>query len=205
MSWISQQRAEIDREFRDRFKTAEAFGRHLAPDDASLVKDLWLHWKSPEPFAVKHRDWYLKRWRTDIDKEHLDWYAQDINPWSHLQDCLGVRGLVAVLPSHATPNEIMAALDASRVRLPDPPARWSWTTPEILALDSEKFLAEASRRIQAMTGRALVRMCDFWSSDYVLTTLPTNNLPTLIELAHRADTYYEEDDEESESLRVLGA
>jgi hypothetical protein len=197
MSRVSEQRERINWLLRERFAAAEAFGCHLAPDDPSLADDLWLHWETPAPFAAKYPDWFLKRWHLDIHSPDLDWYNQDVNPWSH-QDCLGVRGLVAIVPRDAAPTQIMAALDASRVVLPDPSRRWAWVAPEVLALAGEAFLAEASRHIQVITDRVLVQLRDFWSSDYVLTTAHGDDLPTLKALALRADTY-------EEGLRVLGA
>jgi hypothetical protein len=176
---------------------AEAFGRRLAPEHPDLIEDLWLHRETPAPFAAKYPDWYLKRWRLDVHSQDLDWYAQDVNPWSHLQDCLGVRGLVAVVRGGATPAEIMASLGASEVVLPDEPARWSWVSADVFGLDAEAFLAEASRHIRAMTHRVLVQLRDFWASDYVLTTVPEDELRSLEALALRADIY-------QEGLRVLG-
>ena len=182
---------EISEQFKGYFAAAEAFARLVAPDDSSVVDDLWSHWDSPARFAAKHPDWYLTRWHLDVADPDLDWRAQDVNPWSHLQDCLGVRGLVVVVRPDSKPTEVIAALDASRVPLPDPSLRWGWRTPEILALDLNAFLTEAAGHIRSTTDRALVRMCDAWSDDYVLATVPLQHMPTLEELALRADIYEE--------------
>ena len=45
-------RSDIERRLRGSFEAAAAFGRHLAPEDPSLVHDLGLHWEAPEPFAA---------------------------------------------------------------------------------------------------------------------------------------------------------
>jgi hypothetical protein len=106
--------------------------------------------------------------------------------------------LIAVVPRGAGPAQAIAALDSSRVVLPERSVRWSWVDATVLALDLEAFLAEASRRIRAATNRVLVRMWNFWSDDYVLTTLHMEDLPTLEALALRAGV-------SGEGLRLLGA
>jgi hypothetical protein len=188
---------EIANRFRQYFAAAEAFARIVVPDDSSVVDDLWSHWGTPARFAAKHPDWYLKRWHLDVNGPDLDWWARDVNPWSHLQDCLGVRGLLVVVRPDSKPAEVMAALDASKVFLPDPSLRWGWTNPEILGLGIDAFLTELARHIRSATDRVVARMCDAWSDDYVLTTLPLGDLPTLKALALDADIY-------EKGLQVLG-
>ena len=51
------------------------------------------------------------------------------------------------------------------------------------------FRSEAARHIDCATTRALARMRDTWSDDYVVTTLPSGGLPTLEALALHADIY----------------
>lgn len=184
-------RKEIEGRFREYFGAAEAFARLVEPDDSAIVADLWSHWDTPARFAAKRLDWYVTRWRLDVSDPDYDWYGQDVNPWSHLQDCLGVRGLLVVVRPDAKPAAIMTALDASRVALPDPSLRWAWVTPQILALGIDLFLIEAARQIRSAIGQALVRMRDNWSDDYVLTTVPLGELSSLESLALRADIYEE--------------
>jgi hypothetical protein len=187
---VSSQK-EIAERFLGYFAAAEAFARLVTPDDLTIVDDLWSHWDTPAQFAAKHPDWYVTRWRRDVSDPGYDWYGQDVNPWSHLQDCLGVRGLLVVAHPNVKPGEVMATLDASRVTLPDPSLRWTWVTPQRLALGLDLFLIEASHQIRSAIGRVLVRMRDNWSDDYVLTTVPYAEVPTLEGLALRADIYEE--------------
>jgi hypothetical protein len=190
---------EIEGQLRWSFAAAEAFARRLAPDDPGVVEDLWLHWESPAPFAAKHPEWYLSRWKLDLRREAVDWSAQDANVWSYLQDCLGVRGLTAIVPPDATPSELMAALDRSSAPLPDTQHRWTWVSPDLAALGTEAFLAEASRQVRASAGRVLVQLLDSWSDDRVLTTLPADEPDTMERLAREADFVA------GEGLRILGA
>jgi len=179
--------SEIDQRLARSFAAAEAFARLVAPDEPGRVEDLWLHRSSPAPFAATYPGWYLRRWKLDLRSTPVDWDAPDVNVWSDLQDCLGVRGLVAVVSPTATPPEIMAALDRSRVPLPDAAQRWAWVTAETLRLGAQDVLAAAAGHVQQMTGRRLVRLCDFWSADDVVTTLVGHDLPRLRRLACAAD------------------
>jgi hypothetical protein len=130
------------------------------PGDSTLVDELHLRWESPAAFAAAHPDWFTTRWQVD-DLDGWDWDAQDTNPWSYLQDCLGIRGLIVVVQPTDSAEAIVERLKLSNV---DKEGQLAWLTvaDQEAGLAGKDFLAALARRVSDRTDRALVHLVDHW-------------------------------------------
>jgi hypothetical protein len=177
--FYDRQREEIDKRFVGYFYAAEQFARLVAPADDILIGELWSHFRSPALFAARHPDWFRDRWRMpSID---IDWYAQDVNPWHHLQDCLGVRGRLAILPWNSRPSEALGSISAIAPTLGS-------TDPDAIEMSLADFLRHESLELET-SDLALVQLVDDWSDDIVLSVVPIGLVDQLAEQALVADIY----------------
>jgi hypothetical protein len=174
-----REREEIDGRFLGHFNAAEQFARLVAPGDDILIGELWSHFRSSSAFAAKYPDWFLTRWH--FESIDIDWYGIDFNPWSYLQDCLGVRNRLAVVPWDSSPERALELVCAIA-----PALKSSFRPTSDLTLPD--FLRTAGLYLEK-SGSTLVQLVDNWSDEIVLIVVPAALVAQLGELARAADVY----------------
>ena len=177
--FYERQQEDIDKRLLGHFNAAERFARLVAPDDDILIGELWSHFRSSSAFAAKYPDWFLTRWH--FESLDVDWYGIDFNPWSYLQDCLGVRGMLAIIPWDSSPSHAFDLLSAIA-----PDLKKSFGPPSELTLP--EFLRSSAHQMEA-TDLALVQLVDNWSEEIVLTVVAVALVDQLARLARAADVY----------------
>lgn len=156
------------------------------PGDSSLPADLQAHADAPGDWSRLHWDWVGMRWGLD-DCAELDWDTVDFNPWSYLQDCLGIRGLAAVVNKEDPPVVVANALRKSSFGpTTDGPIH------EVLAEHEPGqpamcFLKQLPAWLQTQEGLQLVRLIDTWSESELVACVRSDVVDRLSALAKEAD------------------
>ena len=183
----SKQRADIDARLGLALQAAESFAMRAWPREPELVEELRAHWAAPREFAAQHEEWFRERWGVGQGSE-FDWDARDLNPWSFLQDSLGIRGLAIVVKPFGSANEILGALIAADVGMESiGPALFEGGKD--LQSGREVYLHALAERFRHITDRILVQLCDEWSDDPMVATVAVTDHTILAGLACEADIY----------------
>jgi hypothetical protein len=178
--------ARIELAFRQSVEAAEEMARIAWPDVPGLREDLRARTFTEADFAAQHRDWFMSRWPIE-DLDEWDWNAIDPNPWSNLQDCLGIRGLMIVVEEGASAEEVRRQLSASAMS-----CATELQNPKLASIgDGREFLHELATLQEVNSEVILVEFCEYCNEGTVVSCLPKAHLPELERLALIADIYKE--------------
>jgi hypothetical protein len=149
------------------FAAAEEIVRLAWPDSPQLLDDLHFRASSQAQFAHMYRDLFVPRWQIE-DLGEYDWDAVDVNPWSYLQDCLGIRGLTIVVKEGASAADVRRQLRGSAI-LSDTERS---LIPELASVArGSEFLHELAAKQASVSDHTLVQLCENWSDDTVVSSL----------------------------------
>ena len=177
-------RERVELAFSQSVEAAEQVARIAWPDVPGLLEDLHARTFTEAEFASQHRDWFMSRWPID-DLDEWDWSAMDPNPWSNLQDCLGIRGLMIVVEQGARAEEVRRQLSASAMR-----CATESQNPELASVDDgREFLHELAALQEATSEVVVVQLYERLDENTVISCLPKAHLPELERLALIADIY----------------
>jgi len=183
-----KEEARIELAFRRSVEAAEQVARIAWPDVPGLLEDLHTRTFTQAEWASQHSDWFKARWQLEEDLEDLNnyqWDAEDFNPWSNLQDCLGVRGLMIVVEQGASAKVIRRQLSASAMSC----ATELQDLESASIDDGRQFLHALAALQEANSEVVLVQLCEKWDENTVVSCLPKAHLPELERLALIADIY----------------